>query len=118
MRKNIQRDEYIFSERQKGRTYKDIGQELGISVERVRQVCVQVSRDRRKQPVLKQCMAENGMIVSHHTFGKAEVVVYRPVLDEKERKKREDIIRQALVVYGKERVRRRMEEAAKANQNK
>lgn len=47
--RNTQRDEYIFAERQKGRTYKDIGQEVGISAERVRQVCVQFSRDKRKQ---------------------------------------------------------------------
>ncbi len=53
-------------------------------------------------------MAENDMIVKHYTFGNAEVVVYRPVLDEKERKKREDIIRNALIAYGKERARNRM----------
>lgn len=43
-----QRDEYIFEERQKGRTYKDIGQELGIGVERVRQVYERACRDKRQ----------------------------------------------------------------------
>ncbi len=52
-------------------------------------------------------MAENGMIVTHYTHGNAEIVVYRPVLDEKERKKREDVIVRALTEYGKDRVRRR-----------
>lgn len=52
-------------------------------------------------------MAENGMIVTRYTHGNAEIVVYRPVLDEKERKKREDVIIRALTEYGKDRVRRR-----------
>lgn len=43
------RDEYIFTERQKGRTYKDIGQELGITQNRVRQVYMHVCRDRRQE---------------------------------------------------------------------
>jgi DNA-directed RNA polymerase sigma subunit (sigma70/sigma32) len=47
--RNIQRDEYIFAERQKGRTYRDIGQELGISFVRVRQVYVYVCRERRQE---------------------------------------------------------------------
>lgn len=53
-------------------------------------------------------MAENDMIVNHYTFGNAEVVVYRPVLDEKERQKREAEIIRALTEYGKDQVRRRM----------
>ena len=52
-------------------------------------------------------MAENGMIVTRYTHGNAEIVVYRPVLDEKERKKRENEIVRALTEFGKESVRRR-----------
>ena len=44
-----QRDAYIFAEKQKGRTFKDIGQELGISLERVRQVFAHVCRDKRQR---------------------------------------------------------------------
>lgn len=47
--RNIQRDEYIFAERQKGRTYRDIGQELGISFVRVRQVYMYVCREKRQE---------------------------------------------------------------------
>ena len=46
--KNPQRAEYIFAERQKGRTYKDIGLELGITHNRVRQVYVYVCREKRQ----------------------------------------------------------------------
>ena len=46
---NPQRNEYIFAERQKGRTYKDIGLELGITQNRVRQVYVYVCREKRKK---------------------------------------------------------------------
>lgn len=111
--RNTQRDEYIFTERQKGRSYKDIGQEVSISAERVRQVCVQVSRDRRERYGRDQYV-----ISGRYSHGNAEIIVYRPVLDEKERKRREEVILRALEEYGKYRVRRRMEEAAKANQNK
>lgn len=61
-------------------------------------------------------MAENDMIIHHYTFGNAEVVVYRPVLDEKERKKREDVIIRALTEFGKDRARRRMAEKEAAAQ--
>lgn len=54
-------------------------------------------------------MAENDMIVTHYTHGNAEIVVYRPVLDDKERKKREAEIIRALEDFGKWRVRQRME---------
>lgn len=47
--RNPQRDEYIFAERQKGRTFKDIGQELGISLVRVRQVYVKTCREKRQE---------------------------------------------------------------------
>ena len=43
-----ERDEYIFSERQKGRTFKDIGLELGITGNRVRQVYNRACVDRRR----------------------------------------------------------------------
>lgn len=54
-------------------------------------------------------MADNGMIVTRYTHGNAEIVVYRPVLDEKERAKREAEIIRALEDFGKWRVRQRME---------
>ena len=44
-----QRDEYIYVQRKKGRTLKDIGQELGVTQERVRQVYVRVCRERRQK---------------------------------------------------------------------
>lgn len=46
--RNIQREAYIFAERQKGRTFKDIGLELGVTQARVRYVYVQVCRERRQ----------------------------------------------------------------------
>ena len=61
-------------------------------------------------------MAENGMIVTYYTHGNAEIVVYRPVLDERERKKREDVIIRALTEFGKDRVRRRNAEKEAAVQ--
>lgn len=51
-------------------------------------------------------MAENGMIVTRYTHGNAEIVVYRPVLDEKESKKRENEIIRALTEFGKDHMRR------------
>lgn len=54
-------------------------------------------------------MADNGMIVTRYTHGNAEIVVYRPVLDEKERAMRETEIIRALEDFGKWRVRQRME---------
>lgn len=38
--------------------------------------------------------------------GNVEIVVHRPELDETERRKREEVIRQALVLYGKEQMER------------
>lgn len=61
-------------------------------------------------------MAENDMIVTYYTHGNAEIVVYRPVLDEKERKKREAEIVRALTEFGKDRVRRRNAEKEAAVQ--
>lgn len=47
--RNWQRDEYVYAQHQKGRTYSDIGQELGITVERVRQLYVRACRERRRK---------------------------------------------------------------------
>lgn len=47
--RNWQRDEYIYEQRHKGRTLKDIGQELGISPERVRALYVRACRERRQK---------------------------------------------------------------------
>lgn len=44
-----ERDEYIFSERQKGRTFTDIGLELGITGNRVRQIYNRACVDRRRK---------------------------------------------------------------------
>ena len=61
-------------------------------------------------------MAENDMIVTHYMYGNVEIVGYRPVLDEKERKKREAVIVRALTEFGKDRVRRRNAEKEAAAQ--
>lgn len=37
-----------------------------------------------------------------YIYGLCEIVVTRPALDDKERRKREDTLRRALTVYGKE----------------
>lgn len=47
--KDPRRDEYIYAERQKGRTYKDIGKDLGITASRVRGLYVRACRDRRQK---------------------------------------------------------------------
>lgn len=44
-----ERAEYIFAQRKTGRTFKDIGLELGITPNRVREIYVYVCRDRRQQ---------------------------------------------------------------------
>jgi len=43
----------------------------------------------------------SNMTVTHLTHGNAEIVVYRPILDDKERKKREDNLKRALAVFGR-----------------
>ena len=43
----------------------------------------------------------SNMTVAYLTHGNAEIVVYRPILDDKERKKREDNLKRALAVFGK-----------------
>ena len=47
--RNPERAEYIFTQRQEGRTYKDIGLELGISHSRVRYIYVQACREKRQE---------------------------------------------------------------------
>ena len=39
--------------------------------------------------------------ISTYQFGPVEVVVHRPILDEKERLKREETLRRAVTAYGK-----------------
>lgn len=40
-----------------------------------------------------------------YRYGCAEIVVYRPILDEQERRKREETLRRALTSFGKAMVR-------------
>lgn len=47
--KDPRRDDYVFSQRQLGRTYKSISDELGVTVERVRQIYARACRDRRER---------------------------------------------------------------------
>lgn len=51
-KRDMQRDGYIYAQRKKGRTYKDIGYELGIGAERVRQLYFRVCRERRQMYLL------------------------------------------------------------------
>ena len=46
--RNIERDNYIFRERYRGRALKSIAEELGIGVERVRQIYERGCRERRQ----------------------------------------------------------------------
>lgn len=56
-------------------------------------------------------MAENtgGMTTTTHVFGDVEIVVYRPILTAEERKKREAVVKNALVQFGKEMMKARKE---------
>lgn len=47
--RDIERDNYIFRERYKGRTLKSIAEELGIGVERVRQIYARGCKERRQK---------------------------------------------------------------------
>lgn len=47
--RDTERDMYVYTERQKGRTYKDLSRELSISPERVRQVYERAYRDKRRE---------------------------------------------------------------------
>lgn len=48
-----------------------------------------------------------------YQFGLVEIVVHRPVLDDKERQKREDALRLALTAFGKETMRKAVSENGK-----
>lgn len=48
-KKDPERDEYVYTERKKGRLYKDIAQELGITASRARAVYVRACRDKRQK---------------------------------------------------------------------
>lgn len=39
--------------------------------------------------------------VSTYVYGNAEIVVHRPNLDDKERRKREDNVKRALAIFGR-----------------
>lgn len=56
-------------------------------------------------------MAEttSGMTTTTHFFGDVEIVVYRPILTAEERKKREAVVKNALVQFGKEMMKARKE---------
>jgi hypothetical protein len=56
-------------------------------------------------------MAENtsGMATTTLVYGNVEIVVYRPILTEEERKKREAVVHRALVQFGKEMLKARKE---------
>ena len=43
----------------------------------------------------------SNMTVTYLTHGNAEIVVYRPILDDKERKKREANLQRALAAFGR-----------------
>ena len=47
--RNWQRDEYVYAEHRKGRTFKDIGQELGVNPSRARELFVRACRERRQK---------------------------------------------------------------------
>ena len=48
-----------------------------------------------------------------YTYGNAEIVVHRPALDDKERQKREDALRRAVMAFGKETIRKAVSENGK-----
>lgn len=47
--RNPQRESYIFTQRQAGRTFTDIVQELGLSPQRIRQIYTDVCRAKRRR---------------------------------------------------------------------
>ena len=51
----------------------------------------------------------NGMTTHTYTLfdGRVEVVVYRPILDDHERQKREEQVKRAVALYGKEMMRQK-----------
>ena len=48
-----------------------------------------------------------------YQYGNVEIIVTRPVLDDKERQKREDALRLALTAFGKETMRKAVSENGK-----
>jgi len=51
----------------------------------------------------------SGMTTTTHFFGDVEIVVHRPILTAEERKKREAVVKNALVQFGKEMINARKE---------
>ena len=53
--------------------------------------------------------SKNGMITHTYTLfdGRVEAVVYRPILDDHERKKREEQVKRAMALVGREMMRNR-----------
>lgn len=51
----------------------------------------------------------SGMTTTTHFFGDVEIVVHRPILTAEERKKREAVVKNALVQFGKEMMKARKE---------
>lgn len=45
--------------------------------------------------------------VKTYTYGNVEIVVHRPVIDDKERVKREETLRRAVAAFGKATMRRK-----------
>lgn len=51
-------------------------------------------------------MPQDGKYTAHTMqYGNVEIIVYRPILDDDERKKRERAIERALTIYGKAQVK-------------
>ena len=50
---------------------------------------------------------------TYHKFGLVEIVVHRPVLDDKERHKREEVLRRALTAFGKDTIRKAVSDNGK-----
>ena len=45
-----------------------------------------------------------------YQYGNVEIVVHRPALEDKERRKREEALRRAVMVFGKETIRKAVNE--------
>lgn len=48
-----------------------------------------------------------------YQYGLVEIVVHRPALDDKERRKREEALRRAVTAFGKETIRKAVSENGK-----
>lgn len=51
----------------------------------------------------------SGMTTATHVYGNVEIVVYRPILTADEQKKREAVVKNALVQFGREKMKARKE---------